>query len=535
MATRLTPFAKLLIVALIVTGLGFGVKYFLGSDAGKKLVEKTGQTTTTDNGSSNTSATSTGNAEINNKPTSFSDDPDVIKVQVFTFGGYAGGWYFNEGFEPSENSRFYKEYGLKVKFVLIDDFDGSRNAFKADEVQLFGNETSAMAAEMDGLGPYEPQVCFQVDWSRGADAIVVRKGIGSMNDLKGKKVAVTPATPSQTFLIWALEAANMKLTDIQILEVPSAIDAATAFKSGKVDAALVWSPDDEICVKEVAGSKILQSTRQASNIIADVMMAKKSWCLNNRDKLRKLYEGWMKGNAEISCNEANKTKAAKILGDAAKLSTEDAVGMINTLRLTTHGDNTNFFGLNPQYKGVTGEAIYAKMGGQYEKMRLAPKNRPTWKQLTATNVVGATNLSSECDKAEGAKEFAPATAKDETAPSIATKRISISFPTAQFELDANSKALIDLQFADIAKSYANARIRIEGNTDNVGKRESNMTLSKKRAESVARYLASQYGMNRNRFVLLGNGPDKPVDGCEDNQDADCKAKNRRTEFQIIGE
>jgi NitT/TauT family transport system substrate-binding protein len=97
--------------------------------------------------------------------------------------------------------------------------------------------------------------------------------------LKGKVVAVTPSTPSMTFLLWMLEAANLKLSDLkQIKEVPSAIDAATAFKSGQVDAAVVWSPDDEIIVREVAGSKILQSTKQASNIIADVYMAKKILC-----------------------------------------------------------------------------------------------------------------------------------------------------------------------------------------------------------------------------------------------------------------
>ncbi|GAB1396308.1 hypothetical protein MASR1M65_10850 [Saprospiraceae bacterium] len=46
--------------------------------------------------------------------------------------------------------------------------------------------------------------------------------------------------------------ANLKLSDLkQVKEVPSAIDAATAFKSGQVDAAVVWSPDDEIIVREV--------------------------------------------------------------------------------------------------------------------------------------------------------------------------------------------------------------------------------------------------------------------------------------------
>jgi NitT/TauT family transport system substrate-binding protein len=101
-------------------------------------------------------------------------------------------------------------------------------------------------------------------------------------------------------------------------------------------------------------------------------------------------------------------------------------------------------------------------------------------------------------------------------------------------LSENAKTIIDLQFADVARSFATMRVRIEGNTDNVGRREMNMELSRKRAQSVADYLQQTYGMDRNRFVIVGNGPDKPMAGCEGNASEDCRAKNRRTEFQLIG-
>jgi len=46
-------------------------------------------------------------------------------------------------------------------------------------------------------------------------------------------------------------------------------------------------------------------------------------------------------------------------------------------------------------------------------------------------------------------------------------------------------------------------------------------------------LVSQYGMSRNRIVVVGNGPKNPISGCESNATTECKAKNRRTEFQLI--
>lgn len=524
MQTRLTTFSKILITALILGVIFFAFRYFLNTtDYGKKLKEKSAQ-------QSAKTADSPGAVKSND-----AKDDDVITVQMFTWGGYVPGLYFNEGAAASTNSRFYKDYGIKVEFKLIDDFDASRQAWKGGKVDLLGNEVSAMATEMEGLAPYEPQIVLQCDWSRGGDAIVAKRGINSFNDLKGKSVAVTPSTPSMTFLLWMLEAANLKITDIKMKEVPSAIDAATAFKSGQVDAAVVWSPDDEICVREVPGSKILQSTRQASNIIADVYMARKSWVDKNADKLAKFYEGWMKATAEINTSEASRTKAAKIFAQVTGLAEADAVASINNVRLTSHGDNLNFFGKNTEYKGITGEGLYTKMGNIYQSLKLAPANRPNWRVMAYGAAMGAATIASTGPGfgPEGQKAFPAPKEADKTAPELSSKPVSISFASGKYTLDENSKTLIDLQFAEVAKAFGNSRLRIEGNTDNVGSKALNKKLSLQRAESVAQYLQSQYGMARNRFVIVGNGPNKPVPGCETNSTDDCKSKNRRTEFQLI--
>jgi len=83
-----------------------------------------------------------------------------------------------------------------------------------------------------------------------------------------------------------------------------------------------------------------------------------------------------------------------------------------------------------------------------------------------------------------------------------------------------------------ANAFSNARIRIEGNTDTDGSRASNIALSKKRARAVADYLIKEYNMPANRFVVVGNGPDKPV---ASNDSAAGKSKNRRTDFELVSE
>ena len=517
MAKRLTTFSKFLITLLIVGGIAFGGKLILdNTEFGQNLMNKEGKP------ASSTSKSKSGK------------NSDVISVGVVTWGGYAGGQYFNEGFDANTDSRYYKDYGFQVEFKVLDDFDASRAAWKRDEVQLLWCTIDAFPTEIAGLKDFDPVVVWQADWSRGGDAIVVRRGISSVADLRGKKIAVAEMTPSHSFLIWLLEAGGLSTRDVEIVAQSNAIDAAEVFKAQRVDAAVVWSPDDEACLRAVPGSRVLENTRSASNIIADVFIAKRSFVETNKERMRQMYEGWMIGASEINASEPNKRKAARILSqNFPGFSEDDTYAAINNVRLVTHGDNQNFFGLNTDYQNVTGNSLYTRMATIYRDLGYIEGGVPNWRLIAYPDLVVATSLTGPEHQAEGQKEFkqlADSEARDREA--IAAKQVSISFRTAEYQLDENAKYIIDREFVEIAKAFSNARIRIEGNTDNVGSRSGNVALSKRRAEAVKNYLVSVHKMPANRFIVVGNGPDKPV---APNDTEDGRAKNRRTDFEIVRE
>ncbi len=545
MAKRLTTFSKLLITMLIVGALVFGGNWFLNNtNAGQSIQDQAenleqGGSDYSSNGNSGNSSSPATRPNSNSNSGSSANRDDIIKIGVVTWGGYAAGQYFNEGFEASKASRFYKDYGFQVEFVVLDDFVPSRAAWKNNDVDLLWATIDAFPTESGGdLAQFDPVVLFQADWSRGGDAIVARRGISKVSDLKGKKIAVAELTPSHSFLLWMLEAGGLTQDDVTIVAQESAIQAAAIFKSQRVDAAVVWSPDDILSVKAVPGSRVLESTRSASNIIADVFFAKKSYVNKNKKRLEQLYEGWMKGAAEINNSPTARKKAATILGRefterGTALSTEEADEMIGNVRLVTHGDNKNFFGLNKDFKGVTGESLYSRMSNVYNDLgHTGGKFPPAWSQINYPGLVNNTTLTGEAHFPEKTKEFATATKADETKEAVASKQVSISFRTGEYQLDENSKYIIDKEFVPIANAFSNARIRIEGNTDNTGSRATNLALSKKRAQAVANYLASEYNMSRNRFVVVGNGPDKPV---ASNDTERGRSNNRRTDFELISD
>jgi OOP family OmpA-OmpF porin len=94
----------------------------------------------------------------------------------------------------------------------------------------------------------------------------------------------------------------------------------------------------------------------------------------------------------------------------------------------------------------------------------------------------------------------------------------VSTPT----LDAAAKVLTD---------YPTLRVSISGHTDSDGDKQTNLDLSKRRAESVKAYFVSK-GLDPSRIETRGAGPEEPI---ADNKTAAGKQKNRRIEFKLIDE
>ena len=241
----------------------------------------------------------------------------------------------------------------------------------------------------------------------------------------------------------------------------------------------------------------------------------------------------MKGVAELK-NPVNANKAARYLAELNGIPVDDAKGMMQNVYWTNHGDNLNFFGLNTDYRGQKGQDLYEKMAKKFVETKDAEALAPAWRAVINTAAIQAANdaLTGSSYAAETPKVFTKSN-DDKTVSPISVKPISINFESGQFKLSENAKTIIDLQFAEVAKVFGNTKVRIEGNTDNVGSKASNLTLSQKRAQAVADYLRTEYGMDANKFVIVGNGSSKPTAGCESNGTDECKAKNRRTEFQLI--
>lgn len=84
------------------------------------------------------------------------------------------------------------------------------------------------------------------------------------------------------------------------------------------------------------------------------------------------------------------------------------------------------------------------------------------------------------------------------------------------------------QLVDILNKYPNAKLTIEGYTDNTGTNAYNIELSENRAKTVLSYLVSK-GIAADRLTAVGYGEEKPV---ATNNTAEGRTLNRRVELKL---
>ncbi len=113
------------------------------------------------------------------------------------------------------------------------------------------------------------------------------------------------------------------------------------------------------------------------------------------------------------------------------------------------------------------------------------------------------------------------------------EKVSITL-LVEFDFD---KAVVKPQYhndiekvANFLKAYPKTTGELEGHTDSIGAEDYNMKLSKKRAESVKKYLVEKFAIDAARLSTVGYGESKPV---ASNDTDTGRQRNRRVVANVV--
>jgi NitT/TauT family transport system substrate-binding protein len=201
--------------------------------------------------------------------------------------GYSAwpGWF---PWAVTEAKGLFGAAGANARMQWFDGYLDSINALNAGQLdcnsQTLNDTISSMA------GGADLQVVLQNDYSTGNDQIIVADGIGSVADLKGKKVAAEEGTVDHYLLLKVLKDNGMQASDITFVPLETGA-AAAAFAAGKVDAAAVYAPFTTQALKR-SGSKVLTSSREHPGAISDLLVCRRDFVEQNPEAIQKVVNAW---------------------------------------------------------------------------------------------------------------------------------------------------------------------------------------------------------------------------------------------------
>jgi len=214
---------------------------------------------------------------------------------------------------------FYKRYGADVKLVTFSDNSLMPGALMGGELgasTLTYDQVIASAAK-----GWKLKVVMPLDYSVGGDAILSSAAIRSVKDLKGRKVAFQPLSPSDFLLGYALTQAGLSAKDIQTVNsTPEGVVAIMA--TGQVDAGVTYQPSVSMALKLDGGKRyhVLMSSREARGMITDVLAFREETIAKDPKLVDALIRGTMAGLAFM---QQQPDKAIAIISKVLEISTDD--------------------------------------------------------------------------------------------------------------------------------------------------------------------------------------------------------------------
>lgn len=252
---------------------------------------------------------------------------------VLGYSSWAGWWPW----AIAQEEGIFTANGLNVQLKWFDGYLESLQAFSAGQLDANCqtlNDTIAFAPNS-----INGQVVVLVnDNSAGNDKIIVAENINTIQDLKGKKVALEEGLVDDFLLSLALEKNGMSRKDIQVVNLETGA-AAAAFAAGQVDAVGAFPPFWLTALKR-KGSKELLSSAEFPGAIPDLLVVSQKLVNERPEVVQGLVKTWFDIREFMQNNPA---KADEIMAKRANVSVEEFQIFKQGTKFFTVADNLKAF------------------------------------------------------------------------------------------------------------------------------------------------------------------------------------------------
>lgn len=510
-------------------------------------------------------------------------------IPIITWGGDIATLHGNGDSPITKPDSELGKLGLKNRLVRQDVFSKQVESYLSGETPYLRGTLGMLNHASDVLNKdprTRPIIIHQLTWSAGGDALVVKPGIKSTKDLKGKTIVLQAYGPHVDYMMRVLTDAGLSAKDVNIRWVKDLTGTNNApmeaFYQKDVDATFVIIPDALALTSNgttgtgsedsVKGATVLMSTKTANRIVADVYAVRSDYFQSNRADVEKFVNGLMKATESTQAvvkNKASNVAAYKTMMTAsakALLDSEQAIadteGMYLDAEFVGFDGNVKFFNnasyprrmdvLNKEIQAglaqlglVKGNVLFAKADWNYALLQAGLSNagKTQTPKFDPSKVAAVVNKRQQQGSLATGELF-----KFEVYFAPNQKSFAVDFYKDAFEKVIN-----------LASTYGGAVITVEGHSDPMGYlrkqkegvpqlvlgqvKQSAKNLSLGRAQAVRDNII-QYSsakgvlLDASQFAVVGHGISSPNSGmcgnlpCAPKTDKEWRS-NMRVEFRII--
>jgi len=515
--------------------------------------------------------------------------PGPVQVPIITWGGDIATIHGNGDARRTAQGSIFARKGLDLNLVREDVFSQQVASYLAGKSPYLRGTLGMinMAAEVASRDPRtRPVVIYQLSWSAGGDALVVKPGIHSVKDLSGKVIAVQAYGPHVDYMTKVLADGGLSTGDVKLRWLPDLTGTKdtpmTAFYESDVAAAFVIIPDALALTSNgavgtgaedsVRGARILLSTKTANRIIADVYAVRSDYLASNRAAVESFVNGLMLAEEALRARVARKTAdpaeyrqtigaAASILLDSPQ-AIADAEGLYADAEYVRFQGNKDFFA-NPKYPRSL-DRLNKEIQGAFATIGLLggpiPIAHAQWDYAKLSTGLASTGAvaSQRFDETQ----VASVVARRQQQGTLADGELfafEIFFKPNQNTFSAELYQDAFDRVVDLASTYGGAIITIEGHSDPMGYlrgkkagqaevvlgrvKQSAKNLSLSRAVSVRDSViafgqAAGINLDPSQLAVIGHGIAKPKSGlcgadpCPPKSEREWR-DNMRVEFRIL--
>ena len=265
------------------------------------------------------------------------------------------GW---TGFAPltlALQAGLFKKHGLDVSIKKIPQKD-RHLAIASGDIQCAATTVETWVV-WNANGVATTQI-FQLDKSFGADGMVVKPGINSIKELKGKTVAAdAPGTAPYFGLAWMLAKNGLSIKDVKVVNLsPQAAANAMIAGTAGIDAAMTYEPYlGAVRAKPEAG-KIIATTLDYP-MVMDTFGCTPKFLAENPKAAQSLANAYFDA---LDMIKADPKKSFEIMGADVKQTAEAFEASQKYLRWQDRAANQKFFaGEHAQFSKEAADLLLA--------------------------------------------------------------------------------------------------------------------------------------------------------------------------------